>query len=162
MTPSPAEPITCAAAAVRTDLAYVCARLRARFPRLLPAGTLEQLRGLRSLAELFAALLTTDYGTQLKELVLDVNDLGEWEAALTAAFARRVNQVRSLIEESLPAYTYLVDGEWDVHHLRALLRRLLSPGAVCAGVAGLSVRGAPDAVVRGSPDPALRRPKVST
>jgi len=120
---------------VRTDLAYVCARLRARFPRLLPAGTLEQLRGLGSVAELFAALLTTDYAPQLKELVLDTDDMGEWETALTATYACRVNQVRSLIEESVPLYTYLVDGEWDVHHLRALLRRLLEKGTgVISGV----------------------------
>jgi len=120
--------------AVRTDLAYVCARLRARFPRLLPAGTLEQLRGFGSLAELFAALLATDYGPQLKEWVLDTDDMGEWEGALTATYAGRVNQVRSLIEESVPAWTYLVDGDWDVHHLRALLRRLPEKGT--GGVSG--------------------------
>jgi vacuolar-type H+-ATPase subunit C/Vma6 len=105
-------------------MGYVCARLRARFARLLSAVTGEILRGLPSLAELFSALLPTDYGPSLKEWVLDVNDLGEWETALTATFARRVGHVRSLIEESVPAYAYLVDGEWDAHHLRVLLRRM--------------------------------------
>ena len=109
---------------VRTDMGYVCARLRARFARLLPPGTVEILRGLPSLAELFSALLPTDYGPSLKEWVLDINDLGEWETAFTATFARRVSQVRALIEDSVPAYAYLVDGEWDAHHLRALLRRI--------------------------------------
>ncbi len=109
---------------IRTDLGYVCARLRARFARLLPAVTMEILRGLPSLAELFSALLPTDYGPSLKEWVLDVNDLGEWETAFTATFVRRVNQVRSLIDESVPAYAYLIDGEWDAHHLRVLLRRM--------------------------------------
>jgi len=122
---SAADAVNCRGPRIRTDMGYVCARLRARFPRLLPAGIVEILRGLPSLAELFSALLPTDYGPSLKEWVLDVNDLGEWETALTATFAGRVNQVRSLIDESVPAYAYLVDGEWDAHHLRALLRRLM-------------------------------------
>ena len=116
---SAADAVNCRGPRIRTDMGYVCARLRARFARLLPVGTVEILRGLRSLAELFSALLPTDYGPSLKEWVLDINDWGEWETAFTATFARRVSQVRALIEDSVPAYAYLVDGEWDAHHLRA-------------------------------------------
>ncbi len=124
---------------MRTDMGYVCARLRARSLRLLPVETLENLRGLPSLEELFSALVPTDYEPSLKEWVLDVNDWGQWETAFTATFARRVRQVRSWIEASVPAYIYLVDGEWDAHHLRALLRRI-SPTE--AGVAFGSSVGA--------------------
>jgi len=113
---------------MHTDMGYVCARLRARAQLLLAAPALEALRRLPTLAELFSALLHTEYGPSLKARVLDVNDLGEWEAAFTATFARRVSQVRAWIDATVPAYAYLVDGEWDVHHLRSLLRRLDQPG----------------------------------
>lgn len=113
---------------MHTDMGYVCARLRARAQHLLAAENLEALRGLPTLAELFSALLPTEYGPSLQTRVLDVNDLGEWEAAFTATLARRISQVRAWIDAVVPAYADLVDGEWDVHHLRSLLRRLAQPG----------------------------------
>jgi len=93
---------------------------------------------LPELADLFSALLPTEYGPSLKDAVLDVNDLSEWDSALTATLARRVSRVRTWIDASRPAYAYLVDGEWDVHHLRALLRRIgrgeSGPGEASHGV----------------------------
>jgi vacuolar-type H+-ATPase subunit C/Vma6 len=108
----------------RTDLPYVCARIRARFPRLLSRGDLERVRGLRSLAEMFHDLLGTEYGPALQESFLDMQDLAEFEMALTAVFTRRVADVHGLVEQSVPAYAYLVFGEWDLHHLKSLVRRL--------------------------------------
>jgi len=65
--------------AIRTDLAYVCARIRARFPRLLTPAELETLRGMHSLAELVLRLFDTDCARELRETVFDVHDLDECE-----------------------------------------------------------------------------------
>ncbi len=106
----------------QTDLPYLCARIWARMPHLAPREQVERLRGLTELPELFHELLETRCESLLKHSVLDVQDLDELETGLLAVFAARVEEVRRMVEQSVPEFLYLVVGEWDLHHLRALLR----------------------------------------
>ena len=109
----------------QADLPYLCARIWARTRDLLPNESLERFRGLSQLSDLFHALLETPCASALKQSVLDTNDLDELETGLTAVYAGRVAEVRRLVEQSVPEYLYLIVGEWDMHHVRALVRWVL-------------------------------------
>jgi vacuolar-type H+-ATPase subunit C/Vma6 len=111
---------------VHTDLPYVCARLRARFPLFLGSAEWDRLRGVRSLPELLPDLLATDYAAEVRTAVFDARDLAAWETALRAVLVRRLTTVYRFLEESVPAYCHLVTDEWDLHHVRSLFRRVLS------------------------------------
>jgi vacuolar-type H+-ATPase subunit C/Vma6 len=108
------------------DLPYLCARLHARLVPLLTAAEFERLRGQPSLGAMLACLLDTDGRPELLQAVLDAGDIAEFAAGLTAVLARRVNSVQQLVADSVPAYLDLVSGPWDLQHVRALCRRVVS------------------------------------
>jgi vacuolar-type H+-ATPase subunit C/Vma6 len=114
--------------AAKTDMSYVCARIHARFPRLLSPRELEQYRRLPTLAELLPRMLVGEYAAESKREVLDSADLDAWEAAIFGGYSRRLSGVCRLMAEAFPNYLDLFTGQSDLHHIRCLLRRMFREG----------------------------------
>lgn len=114
--------------AATTDMSYVCARIHARFPRLLSPHELEKYRRLATLAELLPHMLAGEYATEAKREILDVGDLDAWGTAIFAVYSRRLADICRMIAEAFPAYIDLLVGQWDLHHIRCLLRRMFRDG----------------------------------
>jgi vacuolar-type H+-ATPase subunit C/Vma6 len=109
-------------------MSYVCARIHARFPRLLSHHELEQYRRLPALAELLPCMLVGEYAAEAKREILDSADLDAWEATLFGGYSRRLSGVCRLISEAFPVYLELFTGQWDLHHIRCLLRCMFRDG----------------------------------
>ena len=113
-------------AAAVTDLPYVCTRVWGMCPHLLSRRELEDLRSLKRPGEMFDLLLNTEYETRLKVNALDVEDVAEVENCLQGTFCDRVEKVHALVQQCAPRYVYLVTGQWDLHHMRTLVRGIVS------------------------------------
>ena len=107
---------------------YACTRLRARFTHLLTPPELEHFHRCQTLAEVLPYLPDGDYATEAKQAVLDASDLIAWEAMLMAVYVHRLADACRLIQDVVPSYADLLVGEWDLHHLRCLFRRILRGG----------------------------------
>ena len=110
---------------VQTDLPYVCA-VASPLSAVPGPRRIGPTAGVPSLKELLPDLLATDYAAEVRATVFDANDLAAWETALRAVLVRRLTAVCRFLEECIPAYCHLVTGEWDLHHVRSLFRRVLS------------------------------------
>ena len=111
-----------------TDMPYACTRIRARLSRLLSPHELEQLHRCQSLAELLPRFPEADYVAEAQQAVLDASDLNAWEAMLMAVYVHRLAAACRLIQDVVPSYADLLVGEWDLHHLRCLVRRVFRGG----------------------------------
>ena len=113
---------------VKTDIPYLCARIRGGSIQLIPSGELDRLRSFSNLPTFFQYLLKTPYKSHLKGEMIDVGDLAEFESCLFATYCDRIQRIRLLMEQSAPEYVYFVIGEWDMHHLRSLGRWIIQQG----------------------------------